>query len=58
LLHECADSSSSPGASRILADLHELTKQASEEIRTFAYLLRPPILEGKSKAPRTLGLAD
>ena len=45
LLHEYADFSSNPAASKILTDLHELTKQAAEEIRTFAYLLHPPMLE-------------
>ena len=45
LLNEYADFSANPQASKVLAEIRALTKQASEEVRTLAYLLHPPMLE-------------
>lgn len=45
LLSECADFLGNPKASRVFAELKELTDQAARELRSVAYLLHPPMLD-------------
>ncbi|MGH9377990.1 MAG: PAS domain S-box protein [Terriglobia bacterium] len=51
LINQCADLSHQPKASQALSESIDLAGQAARELRTFSYLLHPPLLD-------EAGLAD